>query len=500
MTPAQAEAVRILSRREIANLNERLFIRRLAEHPDRALDAREAGYLARIAGRNGVAVVDEDVGPRADDGPPSSSPPGSSPGRALAGGREEAETAGAGVPFHPLANLFPLIEGEAFEELVASIRENGQREPIILLDGRILDGRNRYRACLAAGVAPRLQPLGEGVDPLRFVIDHNLRRRHLTDDQRRMVAARIANLGRGEKPDGNTPNGGISQAEAREMLAVDERGVERARTVVTKGAEELQEAVDSRKLTVRMAADLATLPIEEQREIVKAANPKALREIVRDLRAERQAGKRDRRETREAELGKRQAALPGKRYGVILADPEWRFEPYSRETGMDRAADNHYPTSDLDAIMARPVGDIAAPDCALFLWATVPMLPQALRVMEAWGFAYVSHIVWRKAAAPALSPNRHGGLVLGTGYWFRNGHELLLLGTRGQVPAPAPGDQWPSMFDAPPMRHSQKPAKAYDLIEAYFPSLPKIELNARARRDGWDAWGLEAPDVRVAQS
>ena len=195
--------------------------------------------------------------------------------------------------------------------------------------------------------------------------------------------------------------------------------------------------------------------------------------------------KRDRRARLEAELGERQRALPDKRYGVILADPPWRFEPYSRITGMDRAADNHYPTSALEEIKALAVASIAARDCALFLWATVPMLPQALDVMATWGFAYKSSLAWAKDR-------------IGTGYWARNKHELLLIGTRGHVPAPAMGTQAASLIAAPVGRHSEKPAVFYEIIELYFPSLPKIELHARSvvARPGWDVWGLEAPTDR----
>jgi N6-adenosine-specific RNA methylase IME4 len=193
--------------------------------------------------------------------------------------------------------------------------------------------------------------------------------------------------------------------------------------------------------------------------------------------------KKSRRENRERVLGECQAALPNKKYGVILADPEWRFEVYSRESGMDRAADNHYPTSGTDAICARPVGEIAAQDSALFLWATVPMLPDALRVMAAWGFDYKSHIIWKKDR-------------IGTGYWFRNAHELLLVGTRGNIPAPAMGTQFPSVIDAPVAVHSAKPEAFLEIIERYYPTLPKIELNRRGpARPNWDAWGNEAePD------
>jgi N6-adenosine-specific RNA methylase IME4/ParB-like chromosome segregation protein Spo0J len=192
--------------------------------------------------------------------------------------------------------------------------------------------------------------------------------------------------------------------------------------------------------------------------------------------------KRLKRDERERELAGKQAALPSKRYGVIVADPEWRFEPWSRTTGMNRAADNHYPTSCLEAIKARDVGSIAAADCVLFLWATIPMLPHALLVMAAWGFDYKSHYAWGKDKE-------------GTGYWSREKHELLLIGTRGEIPCPAPGDQLPSLITAPRSEHSAKPECFLEMIERYFPTLPKIELNRRGPpRPRWDAWGYEVAE------
>lgn len=421
------------------------------------------------------------------------------------------------IPFHPLADLFPLIEGEAFAELVADVAAHGIREPIKLLDGQILDGRNRYRAAVAAGLIGAdespwrdgepgtglkpsfalFMPKHDG-EPLSFVLSRNLHRRHLSESQRAMVAAGIANLSHGgdritpppaDEQAANLPVA-VTQGDAARMLQVSERSVRTAKEVRAAGVPELGEAVTRGEVAVSAAAEIARLPAEDQArllaDVARAPDTRrAFAAAAKELRAERQAEKRDRRETREAELGARQAALPEKRYGVILADPEWRFEPWSRETGMDRAADNHYPTSAVEALMARPVGDIAAADCALLLWATVPMLPQALAVMSAWGFAYASHVVWLKDR-------------VGTGYWFRNQHEILLLGTRGAIPAPAAGTQFRSALAFDTGAHSAKPAFAHEIAEAYFPTLPKIELNARARRNGWDAWGLEAPPEEPA--
>lgn len=207
-----------------------------------------------------------------------------------------------------------------------------------------------------------------------------------------------------------------------------------------------------------------------------------------DASAKERAGeKKTARAKREAELGAAQYALPDKKYGVIIADPEWRFEPWSRETGMDRAADNHYPTSSINTILERDVPSIAADDCVLFLWATAPMLPQAISVMDAWGFDYKTCLIWAKDR-------------IGTGYWFRNKHELLLIGTRGHIPAPAPGTQWSSLISAGAGEHSAKPECFLAMIEEYFPSLPKIELNRRGpARQGWDGWGNEAEAAECAE-
>jgi N6-adenosine-specific RNA methylase IME4 len=195
--------------------------------------------------------------------------------------------------------------------------------------------------------------------------------------------------------------------------------------------------------------------------------------------------KAERRAERERELAGKQLALPTRKFGVIVADPEWRFEPWSRETGLDRAADNHYPTSALEVIKSRDVASIAADDCVLFLWATAPMLPQALSVMDAWGFEYRSNYVWVKDR-------------IGTGYWNRNAHEHLLIGVRGKIPAPAMGTQWDSVVEAPVGEHSAKPSIFLEMIEEYYPNLPKIELNCRGKgRPGWAIWGNEA-EVGVA--
>lgn len=166
-------------------------------------------------------------------------------------------------------------------------------------------------------------------------------------------------------------------------------------------------------------------------------------------------------------------------YGLIVIDPPWQFEPYSRETGMDRAADNHYPTMSLQAIFDLDVPDAAASDCVLFLWATAPLLDVAVDLLRSWGFTYKSNLVWVKPR-------------IGTGYWARNRHEHLLIGVRGGIPAPLPGTQPDSVQEWPTTIHSAKPDGIMDLITALYPDVPKLEMFARGPRAGWDTWGNEA--------
>ena len=169
---------------------------------------------------------------------------------------------------------------------------------------------------------------------------------------------------------------------------------------------------------------------------------------------------------------------PKQKFGVIYADPAWKFVVWGGEntgTGMlIGVADNHYPCLPIEAIKA--IAPPAADDAALFLWATVPMLPQALEVMAAWGFTYKSHCAWVKDRA-------------GTGYIFRNRHELLLYGTRGNVPAPATAE-FESVVFAARGKHSEKPAICRTIIETLFPSLPKVEMFARGKAPpGWTLFG-----------
>jgi N6-adenosine-specific RNA methylase IME4 len=173
---------------------------------------------------------------------------------------------------------------------------------------------------------------------------------------------------------------------------------------------------------------------------------------------------------------------------VIYADPPWPWDTYG-PAGQDRSPENHYPTMDLEGIAALPVGDMAAPDgCVLFLWTTGPHLANAIKVLSDWGFAYKSFWAWDK-------------VDVGTGYWGRSVCELLLIGTRGKVSAPAQGAAPVNLYQERRGKHSAKPEWFAKEIEKLFPGLPRIELFRRGpARPGWDAWGNEAETCAETQT
>lgn len=172
--------------------------------------------------------------------------------------------------------------------------------------------------------------------------------------------------------------------------------------------------------------------------------------------------------------------LPAGPFGAIVADPPWDFRVWSNR-GKGRSAEQHYPVMSLAEIKALPVAESAAPDCALFLWATDPMLPQALDVIAAWGFTYKTvGFCWAKTC------RKSDGWHVGLGYWTRANAEQCLFATRGKPQRSSKSVR--RLIVAPVREHSRKPDEAQERIEALVPG-PYLELFARHDRPGWSNWG-----------
>lgn len=170
---------------------------------------------------------------------------------------------------------------------------------------------------------------------------------------------------------------------------------------------------------------------------------------------------------------------------VLIADPPWRFEQGT--TDPTRQIENQYSTMELEAICDLAVERVTNEDAILFLWHPPGMATEAVRVAMAWGFRERSSWVWVK---PSIGP----------GWWGRLRHEHVLICTRGKIPAPAEAARFDSVFEAPRGEQSAKPDVVHLRAEAMFPGMAKIELFARAPRDGWTVLGNEVGTGDIAES
>jgi len=175
--------------------------------------------------------------------------------------------------------------------------------------------------------------------------------------------------------------------------------------------------------------------------------------------------------------------FPNKKYNIIYADPAWYFKSYSIK-GEDRNATQHYNCMSLKDICNLPVKDIADKDCILFIWVIDPMLPEALEVINSWGFKYKTvAFTWVK------ENKKSDGHFTGLGYWTRSNPEMCLLATKGKLKRISKSVR--QLVIDKRREHSRKPDRIRNDIIELCGDLPRIELFARQKVEGWDCWGNE---------
>lgn len=180
-----------------------------------------------------------------------------------------------------------------------------------------------------------------------------------------------------------------------------------------------------------------------------------------------------------------------KRYDVILADPPWKFERQGfrlsipeENIGRAKSPEKYYPTMSKDELLALPIESLSKDDSVLFLWTCWPHMEFAFELIRAWGFEYKTEAwSWVKAKKGGL------GFHFGLGYYTRGNTEPCLLATRGSMPVARHDIQ--ALIYSPVRQHSRKPDDQYRKIEALYPDKRYLELFARRKRAGWDAWGNE---------
>jgi N6-adenosine-specific RNA methylase IME4 len=365
---------------------------------------------------------------------------------------------------HPVADIFPLLNGDDFDGLRESIRANGLREPVVLHpDGRILDGRNRYRACVDLGIAPKTVTytgMGDQEALIQYVADTNLHRRHLSASAKAIIAARAT------------------------ALIESEREAAKARMLAGTPTQKIGEGRHDREALDRVAATFKTNREYVRRAIKLLDEAPDLAERVQTgemnmsalWAADRERKERRREAERQSDRPAEPLPVPEGVFSTIVIDPPWDWGDEGDVNQLGRAKPDYaaMPLDDIADESKVPVRAKSAGNAHIYLWITNRSLPKGFRLLEAWGFRYVTCLTWCKPS-------------FGMGNYFRGSTEQILFGVKGSLPLNR--HDVGTWFEAPRgERHSEKPDAFYELIETCSPG-PYLDMFGRKGRDGWAVWG-----------
>lgn len=342
-------------------------------------------------------------------------------------------------------DLIPPLMPEERQRLESSIIKEGIREPLILWNNTLVDGHNRHSIAKKHNVKFETQQkdFKDKEEALLWMINNQLGRRNISPYSRTILALKYEEI--------------IKPKAELQMKAGKTLGLNDPRVNTRKQIAEIANVGEATVSKVKYIQENAT---KEQKNKLTTQED-SINKIYHKVRKEK------------AKEEQKAIPLPRKKFGIIYADPPWRYH-FSQTN--ERSIETHYKSMSLDEIKEIKIpSDV---DAVLFLWATAPKIKEALEVMEAWGFTYKTNAVWDKE-------------MIGMGYWFRGQHEILLVGTKGKVMTPNEQDRVSSVIRKKRGKHSEKPETVYEIIEKMFPKEKKIELFARGKRLGWEVWGNE---------
>jgi len=360
------------------------------------------------------------------------------------------------------AALIPPISVEERAQLEASILAEGCRDALVLWNGTLIDGHNRYAICTRLGLPFRTASAPDRIktreDAADWIDRNQLGRRNLTPDAFRLLLGRRYNRTKKAANDGGKGSPRVA----------DNLSTTTAEALAT------QHGVDER--TVRRDGKFAE-DVAKDPELADA-----VRRRVPTIQVRRKQKERNREAKRQANAEKAASAADplkvGARFSTLLIDPPWDVADEGDVNQLGRAKAD-YATMPLADLLKLPVGQLADNDAHLYLWITNRSLPKGFALLDAWGFRYITNLVWPKAS-------------FGMGQYFRGQHELILFGVSGSMPikrkdASTILPAWGRGAGG----HSSKPQEIYEFVESCSPG-PYLEMFARSKRSGWFAWGADA--------
>lgn len=370
---------------------------------------------------------------------------------------------------HSAADVLPMMGDDEYAAFKADISAHGLREPIVLHEGRIVDGRNRYRACRELNLEPTTTTWDAKGSLVSFIASMNVHRRHLTSSQKAIIAAEYEPMFAAEAKErqhaGKPANGTLANSlakpshsgraaeQAAKATGTNRQYVTDAKSIKAKSPE-IAAKIKSGELTIPQARKAVQNQERENAVESRAATAKSLG-VVSDLST---------------------LVAAGIQFGTIYADPPWA---YGNTATRANVKGKYAKTMTVEEICAEPVAQLVGEKAHLHLWTTNGFLFDARRVLEAWGFEYKSCFVWVKPQ-------------MGIGNYWRVSHEFMLLGVKGGLTFLDRGQM--SWLRADRTKHSQKPHEVRRIVEKTSPG-PYLEMYGRHLLDGaWTVYGNEVEE------
>lgn len=352
---------------------------------------------------------------------------------------------------HPVLDVFPLMEGADFDELRNDIAAHGLQIPLLKRGRTLLDGRNRLRACIELGIEPRFEEF-EGADATAAVVAANLRRRHLTESQRALVAARLAALPKGRPRRGTAAAEAPTQAQAAALTGVSERLTRAAKAVLEAGDSDLTSAVERGQLAVTAAESMLKRPEGERERVLQLVmGGQAFPAAVRAARTPAPTN-----------------GAPTDGYQVVVIDHDnW------------------------DAVEA--AAPPLAPDCHVWVRPRGVAPRRVLRLLQRWGLQWQSFFVWVRPEGSEVPAGEGLPLVAA---------EVIFHASRGKLQLSAPRERV-NLFEGEPREGNSLPVEFYSELRA-LTSGRRLDMFGRAAQPGYElpraATPAEEPTLRTRRA